>query len=78
MDDMTKQPRTANAARESLERIARALDRPVSALFDANDSPTRETETLALVKAFERIADSQARARCIAFVAAEADRARGN
>jgi hypothetical protein len=49
--------------RESLERIARALDQPVSALYDADVQTAHEAETLALVKAFERIPDSQARAR---------------
>ena len=33
----------------------------------------REVETLALIRAFERITDRQARARCIAFVNAQAE-----
>ena len=74
MDDMPKQHRSASVARESLERIARSLDRSLSSFFDARGEMTREAETLALVTAFERIADSQARARCLAFVTAEADR----
>ena len=59
--------------RERLERVARSLDRPVSAFFDADVATTREAETLALVRVFDLIADQQTRARCIAFVSAQAE-----
>ena len=71
---MTQKRCDPTTLRESLGRIARALDRPVSALYDAGVEPTREAETLALVKAFDLITDRQARARCIAFLNAEAER----
>ena len=45
----------------------------MSTFFDETGSTTREAETLALVKAFERITDPQARTRCIAFIIAEAE-----
>ena len=60
--------------RDNLERIARSLNQPVSALFDEGGSALRETETLALVRAFDLLTDRQARARCIAFVSAEVER----
>ena len=69
---MTQKRRDPQATRENLERIARSLDQPVSAFFDETGSTTREAETLALVKAFERILDHQARTRCLAFIIAEA------
>ena len=70
---MTQKRRDPQATRENLERIARSLDQPVSVFFDETVSTTREAETLALVKAFERITDHQARTRCIAFILAEAE-----
>ena len=71
MDEMLKPPLDA-ATRESLERIAHPLDKSVLALFSIEGESTREDETLALVKAFERITHKQARARCLAFVYAQA------
>lgn len=71
---MTETPRDLTAIRESLERIARSLGQPVSAFFDEQGTPTRDAETLVLLKAFDLISDRQARARCIAFVDAEAAR----
>lgn len=70
---MSKAPRDLTTVRESLERIARSLGQPVTALFDGDGSAMREVETLALIRAFERITDRQARARCIAFVNAQAE-----
>ena len=69
---MTQKRCDPTALRESLGRIAHALDRPVSALYDAGGEPTREAETLALVAAFDRITDSQVRAKCLAFINGEA------
>ncbi|WP_210246744.1 hypothetical protein, partial [Methylobacterium sp. WL119] len=71
---MPQQPRDLADVRESLERIARALDQPVVALFDAEELNARTAETLALTRAFDTIDDRQARARCLAFVTAEAER----
>ena len=70
---MEKTPRDSIIVRESLERIARSLDQPVSAFFEGGGSAKRETETLALVRAFDLITDREVRARCIAFISAEAD-----
>ena len=64
--------------RESLERVARSLDRPVAAFFDADVATTREAETLALVRAFDLITDQQIRARCIAFLRSQAELERDN
>lgn len=61
-------------ARASLERIARTLDEPVTTFFAPGEHESRDAETLALVRAFDRIKDPQARARCLSFVTAEADR----
>lgn len=71
---MSRQPRDLADIRESLERIARALDQPVVALFDAEELNARAAETLTLTRAFDTIDDRQARARCLAFVTAEAER----
>ena len=70
---MSKAPRDLITVRESLERIARSLGQPVTALFDGDGSAMRELETLTLVRAFKRITDRQARARCLAFVISEAE-----
>lgn len=72
---MSKIPRDPATVRDSLELIASALKQPVAALFDEGGSALRETETLVLVRAFESITDRPARARCVAFIEAEAERA---
>ena len=61
-------------ARTSLERIARTLDEPLSSFFTPNEHESRHAETLAIVRAFDRIKDPQVRARCLLYVTAEADR----
>ncbi|MCJ2007569.1 hypothetical protein [Methylobacterium sp. J-092] len=71
---MKKPDAHLSIARASLERIAQTLDEPVSTFFTGGEPESREVETLALVRAFDRIRDPQARARCLTFVTAEADR----
>ena len=73
---MAKRPRDVVDIRESLERIARALDQPVATLFDVENLSARAAEALALARAFDTIDDRQARARCLAFVTSEAERER--
>lgn len=71
---MSKKSRELKITSENLERIARALDQNVSVFYDTERQTTREGETLALVTDFDRITDSQVRAKCIAFFKAEAVR----
>lgn len=71
---MARNARDAVDIRESLERIARALDQPVAVLLNAENLDARVVEALALARAFDAIGDRQARARCLAFVTAEAKR----
>ena len=61
---MSKTPRDPAIVRDNLERIARALNQPVTALFGEGGSALREAETLALVQAFDTIANPQSRAHC--------------
>lgn len=71
---MKKPDVNQSVARASLERIARTLDEPVSTFFMPSEHESRDAETLAIVRAFDRIKDPKARARCLSFVTAEADR----
>lgn len=71
---MSETPRDLTVIRARLERIARSLGQPVSAFFDDQGMPTRDAETLVLLRAFDLILDRQTRDRCIAFVNAEAAR----
>ncbi|TXN02795.1 hypothetical protein FV222_09180 [Methylobacterium sp. WL103] len=71
---MSEKPRELKITSENLERIARALDQNVSVFYVTEYQTTREGEMLALVTDFDRITDSQVRAKCIAFVKAEAVR----
>lgn len=61
-------------ARASLERIAQTLDKPLSSFFTSSEHESRHAETLAIVRAFDRIKNPQVRARCLLYVTAEADR----
>lgn len=62
----------------TLERLAAVLGVPVDAFFDAQERPTDRgaslEETLELVEAFRRIADRQARRRCLNYVKSAAER----
>ena len=71
---MSKESRNATTVRNGLERIARALDQPITAFFDGGGSALREAETLTLLRGFELIKDRETRSRCIAFVNEEANR----
>lgn len=71
---MKKTAADQSVARASLERIARTLDEPVRTFFAAGDHESRDAETLAIIRAFDRVKDPQARVRCLTFVMAEAER----
>lgn len=73
---MARRLRDAVDIRERLERIASALDQPVTALLDVENLSARAAEAFALARAFDTIEDRQARARCLAFVNSEAERER--
>ncbi|MCJ2041670.1 hypothetical protein MKK70_23345 [Methylobacterium sp. E-041] len=71
---MTKAPVDQSDLKARLERIAHELGLTIGDLYGPADPHSRHSETRALVEAFDRIIAIEARARCIAFVTAEADK----